>query len=287
MIHIPVMLDEVIDLLNIQKDKIYIDATFGRGGYSNAILKSGGKVIAIDRDIKAVEYAKNHFKNDKFQIYHDIFSNLENIILDIPEAIIFDLGICTDQLQYTGISFHSDHLDMDMGLSRYKTYDLINKSPLQLLHKIISEYGEEKYAYKIAKLIIQNRPIKSSKDLAQIIADHIPRSKIHAATKTFQAIRIYINDELNEIYKALRISMNMKIPKIIAVTFHSLEDRIVKRAFIKQRSYSSAKLGESIAKESEENIYNHKLYFPSNEEIKNNRSARSAKLRIGYIKNAN
>ena len=288
-VHIPVMLNEAIEALNIESGKTYIDATFGRGGYSKAILALGGKVIAIDRDINAVRYAEENINDSNFRIVHNIFSNLHKITFgESIDGIVFDLGLCTDQYKYSGFSFKSDtSLDMNMGLANRSTNFVINRMKKEYLEKIISMYGEDKHAGKIANLIVERRntkPFESSHELSSFIEKNMPRSRIHSATRTFQAIRIYVNDELNELKDALNRCMSMKIKKIVVVSFHSLEDRIVKYSFNPKKSFISPKLDGIIPDSNKiESIYKSFLLMPSKEEIINNKLARSAKLRYGVL----
>lgn len=294
--HVPVMLDEVLKILQPYPDQIYIDGTFGRGGYSHALLAHGARVLAIDRDIQAIEYAKQYFTNNtKFRIVHDKFSNIKNIIKNNTDfiqteinGIVLDLGFCTDQITSDRLSFHSEQLDMSMGLSDKSTDFIVNKSNVQLLSDVIFKYGEERRAHYIANLIVKHRPIHSNKQLSSLIAKHIFNKKIHSATKTFQAIRIYVNDELNELHKVLHDLYGIK--KIIAISFHSLEDRIIKRFFTPQKSFISYKMAQDTSANIPDELhginpqqYSAKLILPSAQEIIHNRQARSAKLRYGIL----
>jgi len=248
--HKSVMLNEVLENLDLKNKGVYIDATFGAGGYSKAILDANEKnqVIAFDRDENVKKLASSFKKQyqERFNFYNECFSNIKNIKLrDDIAAIIFDLGVSSMQLDDAdrGFSFNKKaKLDMRMGKNSISAYEVVNQFKEEDLANIIYQYGDEKYSRIIAKNICKERavkPIKFTTELADIIAKAKNRyfSKTHPATKSFQAIRIYVNQELEEIKNALEATKKLlkKNGKLIIVSFHSLEDKIVKN-FLKKHS---------------------------------------------------
>jgi len=298
--HIPVMLDEVKSFIPKDKKISVIDATFGGGGYSSSILEefNVSELLAIDRDPISQIFAKKFKKKFlNFKLINDKFSNIDKIIKKSKkyDLIIFDLGISSNQIDIAerGFSFQNKGpLDMNMGLSNINAYDIINLYDEKKIANIIYELGNEKFSRRIAKNIVLNRKIKfinNTIELAEIIQKSIPKfkkTKIHPATKTFQALRIYINDEINE----LKFSLNktLKILKknglLIIVSFQSLEDRIVKDFF----NHNSGKRWRSSRHYPELvdlgpitlKIITKKPIRPSDNEIILNPRSRSAKLRV-------
>ena len=306
--HIPVMLDEVQTYIPNNKKISIIDATFGGGGYSKSILEtfSVDQLIAIDRDPISRLFAEKLFKKfDNFSLINGCFSKIDELILNHHnnkknkfDAIIFDLGLSTNQLNdpERGFSFMFDGpLDMGMGINSRKVSEIINNYSELELAKIIYSLGEERLSRKIAKNIVAARKIKSIKstfELVKLIKKSFPisqlnKSKINPATKTFQAFRIYLNDELNELSKALNKSICLLKPKgkLIIVSFQSLEDRIVKD-FLNHNSgkrWRSSRHYPELADEGSItlNLITKKPIRPSEREIINNPRSRSAKLRVG------
>ena len=306
--HIPVMLDEVKSYIpNNEKIKI-IDATFGGGGYSKSILEDFDveKLIAIDRDPVANIFAKEIFsKHKNFSLKTGCFSKIDELVLEDKsnkkndfDVIIFDLGLSTNQLDDSdrGFSFMSDGpLDMGMGQNEKKVSEIVNTYAEKDLANIIYKFGEERFSRRIASKIVLSRKIKlieTTKELSNLIKSVFPikllhKLKINPATKTFQALRIYLNDELNEISSALNKSMDLlkKDGKIIIVSFHSLEDKIVKDFF----NHNSGKRWRSSRHYPELvddrpitlNVITKKPIRPSESEIDHNIRSRSAKLRVG------
>ena len=298
--HFPVMLDKVIQICNpSNKEQIFIDCTFGSGGYSKELLKFPNiKIIALDRDksvIKRAEFLKKKFLN-QFTFYNEKFSNLDKIIKADrkPDVIIFDLGLSTFQLQdYSrGFSFKSkDKIDMQMGLSNTSAEDVINTLDEKSLKLIIKILGEEKEAGRIAKNIIkarENKKIDTVSELVKIIELSKKKNfnkKINVCTKTFQALRIFVNKETTELIDGLiKASQLIKFGgKIIVISFHSIEDKIVKYYFT---NYSASKSNPSRYMPSESNKknsffekYKNNFLIPSSEELIKNPASRSAKLR--------
>jgi len=303
--HYPVMLDQILSIISPQHGGTFIDCTFGGGSYSNAILKHPGtKVIAIDRDNLTKKYAKileKKFPN-RFAFFNEKFSNLNKIISqkEKPKAIIFDLGLSSFQLadQERGFSFNSkNYLNMEMGINDESAYEIINTLETEYLATIIKVLGEEKDGKLIAKKIDKYRkiqPIKSSHELAKIINEAkrgYNKYKKNPATKTFQAIRIFVNKELTELILGLieAIKMLDNGGMLIVVSFHSLEDKIVKNLF---NLYSNLKKNPSRYIPIIENktilfkMVSKKPLIPSSLEVKKNIRARSAKLRFA-IRNDN
>jgi len=287
--HYPVLHREVLNFFKDIKKGYIVDATIGGGGHSFLILKKlpEVKIIGIDKDEYAIQTADQKLKQFKgrYNLIRSSFKNIDNILdqlgLQTVQGFLFDLGVSIFHLKTErGFSFQKDQpLDMRMDRSQSLTaYDVINKYSKNLLEKIIFEYGEEKFAKRIVKNIIEERkknPIKTTKQLADIVYRSYPpplrRGRIHPATKTFQAIRIEVNDELSEI--KLGVSKGIeRLEKggiIQVISFHSLEDRIVKNIF---REAKKLKKLEILTK---------KPITPGMEEIKENPPSRSAKLRVG------
>jgi len=296
--HYPVMLDQILRIISPQHGGTFIDCTFGGGGYSQAILKyPHTKVVAIDRDKFTEKYAENLTKKfpKRFSFFQNKFSNLSEIInLNLnPRAIIFDLGLSSFQLAdpQRGFSFKSKgFLNMEMGINKYSAYDVVNTLDKRYLTKIIKVLGEERDGKIIANRIARQRtknPIKNSKELASIITDvkkNYKKYKKNPAQKTFQAIRIFVNQELTELVLGL-IAATKLLSKggiLIVVSFHSLEDKIVKYFF---NLYSNLKKNPSRYLPLDENksilfkLLSKKVITPDKKEISQNNRSRSAKLR--------
>ncbi len=304
--HTPVMLNEIISFLPSTRSLNIIDATFGGGGYSRGILEklNVNQLLAIDRDpISKIFSREIESKYLNFTFINDKFSKIEEIVNSSKlkekkfDIILFDLGTSSNQIDNAerGFSFNQDGpLDMRMGHSDKKAYDIVNNYEEKNLANIIYEYGEERYSKVIAKEIVKNRKIKfitNTKELSTIIKNCIPKkkqftNKTHPATKTFQAIRVYVNDELNELKKSLEKTLNIlkKDGLILVVSFQSLEDRIVKEFF----NHNSGKRWRSSRHYPELpdklvtklQIITKKPIVPSASEISNNPRSRSAKLRV-------
>lgn len=296
--HIPVLLQELLEHLVPQHNRTYVDCTFGTGGYTKAILQHNCNVIAIDQDPEVAIYA-NIIKKQygkKFQFYNTNFINLHSIIMHPVDGIIFDLGTSMLQLKtyHRGFSFQTDSkLDMRMNpeISTPTAKDLINTTTERQLSDIIYKYGGERNARKIAKVIHSCKSnIHTTLQLAKIIHDAIGSDrygKIDSATKTFQALRIVVNNELNNFTIALENITPLLIcgSKLIVVSFHSLEDRIIKnflRRNVEKKIAKSKYNKISIVNEciSEYKVLTKKPITASQTEINNNPSARSAKMRI-------
>lgn len=303
--HTPVMLNEVVAGLDVKKGEIVVDCTLGGGGYTKAISElvgDRGKVLSIDADEMAIKNAKTRIKNKELTeniiLVNDNFSNITDIIqkngLEKIDAAVFDLGLSSAQLadEKRGFSFNIDApLIMEFGgkVETSKTYYIVNNYRFEDLEKIIREYGEERYAGRIAKAIINNRPLKTTKELSETIIKAVPknyeRGRIHPSTRTFQALRIATNDELKSLREALTgvLASLKKTGRIAVVSFHSLEDRIVKQFFKKESLACVCPPKAPICvchHQPKLKIITKKALTPSAEEIKNNSRARSAKLRV-------
>ena len=296
--HFPVMLNEVIQISSPLSNKIFIDCTFGGGGYSKEILKFSNTIIhAIDRDKKAILKAKLLEKKfpQRFKFHQTKFSQLETISKENVDAIIFDLGLSSIQLDDLdrGFSFRSDKkLNMMMGLNEISALEVVNNLSEKNLKLIIKILGDEKEASKIAKNIVKYRNIKkinNTSELVKIIEESKKKnytSKINPCTKTFQAIRIFVNKEITELVNGI-INATKKLKpggKILIISFHSLEDKIIKYFFTnfsKNQSRSSRYFPEDkVAKLILFDDYKNRVFRASKKEIEQNNRARSAKLRF-------
>ncbi len=301
--HFPVMLNEVLKISPPSSRKKYIDCTFGGGGYSKAILKfSNSHVQAIDRDKDTLSIAKKlerQFPN-RFKFYQKKFSQLGTISKDYVDTIIFDLGLSSIQLDNLerGFSFKSEKkLNMTMGLNDISALDAINNLSEKNLKLIIKIFGEEKEAHIIAKNIVKYRNIKkivNTTDLVSIIEKSKKKtfsSKINPCTKTFQALRIFVNKEITELINGV-VSATKKLKpggKILVISFHSIEDRIIKyffSNFSENKSRPSRYLPENKTLEKALfNGYKNKVFRPSRKELDQNSRSRSAKLRFATRSN--
>ena len=306
--HLPVMLEEVVSHIPINKKLNIIDATFGGGGYSKYLLENFdiGKLIAIDRDPITKKFASelsNKFNN--FELINGKFSQLDKLILESEsnkknefDIIIFDLGVSSNQIDNSdrGFSFsRNGPLDMGMGNNSQKASNIVNSYSELDLANIIYKYGEERLSRRIAKNIVEARKIKlieTTYELSDLIKKAFSgkkssKSKLNPSTRTFQALRIYLNDELNELNIALNKSLELlsNKGKIITVSFHSLEDKIVKD-FFNHNSGKRWRSSRHYPELSEDGpitikIITKKPIRPSEQEINYNPRSRSAKLRVG------
>ena len=302
--HYPVMLNQVLSIISPQHGGTFIDCTFGGGGYSKAILKyPNTKVLAIDRDSIVKQYAdvlKKRFPG-RFNFFQDKFSNIDKIIQanENPKSIIFDLGLSSFQLSddKRGFSFKSKNsLNMQMGLNKYTAYDVVNFLDKECLANIIKIFGEEKDNRKIAQKIIKRRnvkPIKTSEELASIVNEvkkNYNNYKKNTATKTFQAIRIFVNQELTELIIGLILASQLLSDGgvLVVVSFHSLEDKIVKNFFnlySELNKNPSRYLPFKKKKDGLFKLLSKKPIVPNKKEINENIRSRSAKLRYAVRNN--
>lgn len=300
--HKAVLLDEVIELMNIQPDGKYVDATFGRGGHSRAILaKLGakGRLLVIDQDEQAIAEATALANSDeRVVVGHVRFDELEKLVDDLQwteqvQGVLMDLGVSSPQLDdpSRGFSFlREGPLDMRMdprqSLSAEKWVNTAKESEIA---RVLKEYGEERFARRIAKAICRERavhPISKTTQLAKIVADANPRweRRIHPATRSFQAIRIQVNDELGALHRALDQTLNVLAVggRMLVISFHSLEDRLVKR-FIQQQERGDDIPFDIPLRHDQLNIRMKRVGKPvhaTDAEIESNTRSRSAVLRV-------
>ena len=297
--HFPVMLEEVIKICSPIKNGTYIDCTFGAGGYSKKILNGNKtKVIALDRDKFTLSIAKKLEKNypNRFTFYQKKFSEVDTVVENqTADAIIFDLGLSSIQLNNLerGFSFKSkEKLDMSMGLSDISAEEVVNNYSEQKLKTIIKILGEEKDASRIAKNIVKVRSVNKIirvDQLVKIIEKSKKKNytkKINVSTKTFQALRIFVNKEITELIRGIINATKILKPggKILIISFHSIEDKIVKY-FFSNFSTSRSKPSRYFPESKENNIslfetYKNKIITPSDVEVIKNFPSRSAKLRF-------
>lgn len=297
--HSPVLLGEVIELLNVEKNEWYLDATLGDGGYSLEIIKNGGRIVGLDVDPQALERARKRlqgagYSGGDFILIQGNFRDLKNLItaqMDPSRMLganqkfagaIFDLGVSSLQLEspQRGFSFSKEGpLDMRMDPKLgVRAFDLINILTRKELYELFSKLGEEKFAWAVAKAVVSARGItrekglKTTKDLAELVEKTVGRKDrhIHPATRVFQALRIVVNDELNALKGGLDQVKDLikNNGTILVISFHSLEDRIVKTTF---KKWQSEGLGQILTK---------KPITPGEAEIRENPRSRSAKMRV-------
>ena len=292
--HYPVLLNEIISIITPQHGGTFIDCTLGQGGYTHEILKIKSSIIGLDRDISSEivgQKIKKKFPN-RFLFKNLRFSKLNNLKLkdENIKSIIFDLGFSMDQLKDTkkGLSFnYSGALDMRLGINKFSANEVINNLDSKELEKIFKFFGDENDAKLISKNIVKERISKNlnTQNLVKIIEKSKKRKnfKIHVATKTFQALRIFVNQEISElIYGLINAAKILKKDGVLAVvTFHSLEDKIVKYFFRNLSEHKSISRYEPKTKKNEIffSMPQKKPIVPSSEELKENPSSRSAKLR--------
>ncbi|MEL6371752.1 MAG: 16S rRNA (cytosine(1402)-N(4))-methyltransferase RsmH [Pseudomonadota bacterium] len=305
--HTPVLLREVVDALEVSKGGVFVDATFGAGGYTSALIKGGAsRVIGLDRDPTAISAAKDNgalstFIGEKLILietpFADVFNACHAAGVDQIDGIVFDLGVSSMQLDQAGRGFsfrQAGPLSMRMDNAKPDAADFVNTADEDDMAIVFKVLGEERHARRIAREIVsvrQEKVIDTTIELAEIVerAQPAPRGpqRIHPATRVFQAIRMFVNDELGQLARALRASelLLREGGRLVVVTFHSLEDRVVKQFFVDR-----ANLGGSgsrhlpQAQDAEPPVFDlrhRKAVIPSEEEIARNPRSRSAKLRTG------
>lgn len=302
--HVSVLLNECIEGLNIKEDGIYADGTLGGAGHSSEILKNlskDGLLIGIDQDEDALKAAKNRLQNyNNVKYVHNNFYNIDSILNELGiekiDGMMMDLGVSSYQLDEAerGFSYMKD-APLDMRMNRENSlsaYEVVNNYEEQEIYRIIRDYGEEKFAKRIAKFIVEQRelkPINTTLELVEIIKSAIPakarREGPHPAKRTFQAIRIEVNSELSILNKAIEDGVNRlnKGGRMAIITFHSLEDRIVKIKFKElatactcPREFPICVCGGT----AKVKLISRKAIEPSKEEVEENPRSRSAKLRV-------
>lgn len=283
--HTSVLLQETIDFLGIQKGKSYIDATLGGGGHTSQIIARGGSVLGIDQDKEAIDWVEKNVKtkSKELVVARGNFKEVERIAKEYGfeevSGIIFDLGISSHHVDDSsrGFSFQAEGpLDMRMNQDLQVTArDLVNVLSKKDLADLFFKFGEERFSRRIAEKIViarQTKAIESTRELGEIVRRAVPgrNQKVHPATKVFQALRIVINDELESLQEALPKALALLTSKgrIAVISFHSLEDRIVKNQF---RDWEKQGVGIQVTK---------KPVIPSEDEIQANSRSRSAKLRV-------
>ncbi len=299
--HLPILLDEVVEALNIKVNGIYVDATYGRGGHSRAILSrlGQGKLVVVDQDPMAIESALDLAKEDpRVIVVQKDFASLKNELnaLDIHsvDGILMDIGVSSPQFddQSRGFSYRLDaRLDMRMNtLQALDAWKVVNEYEFEKLVFIFKRFGEEKFSKEIARKIEQARSKKSidtTLELVDVIKSALPMKvlslKGHPAKQVFQAIRIEVNQELNQLETALKVFPDLlsKNGRLAIISFHSLEDRMVKQSFIQR---SQVDLPSKLPIQNIDNalfaLYSKKAIVPSEKEIEENPRAHSAKLRV-------
>ena len=302
--HRPVLLDACIEALNIRSDGVYLDGTLGRAGHSEQIIRrlTTGRLICVDRDQAALEAARERLAPwvDKLTLVHSNFDRVDEILdrLSLPgvDGMLFDLGVSSPQLDdgSRGFSYMADApLDMRMDREeRLTAADVVNGWPQEELRRIITQYGEERYAPQIAGAIVRrraDRPISTTLELAEVIKSAMPgkalREKQHPAKRTFQAIRIAVNDELASVERMLRRAVPRlnRGGRLAVITFHSLEDRIVKTGLADFARGCTCPPDFPVCvcgKTPDIKLINKKPILPTAQEIEENPRARSAKLRV-------
>ena len=298
--HYSVLLNESIDLLNIKENGIYVDCTLGYAGHSKEILKrlKNGFLYAFDQDMEAIKYSEEELKkiSNNFEIIHANFSSLKSELekrgIDHVDGILFDLGFSSPQIdnEYRGFSFMKDAaLDMRMDQTNKKSaYDVVNNYNLEDLTNIFYKYAEEKYSRSIAKNIISSRPINTTLELVDVIKKSVPVSYAltrHPERVIFQAIRIEVNNELRVLESTLPDAINLlnKDGRIAVITFHSLEDRIVKHIFKSNSEVPDIVKGLPDIPDGYKpkiKLINKKPIVASDREINENSRSKSAKLRV-------
>ena len=305
-VHIPVMTEEVINYLVTRQDGLYVDATLGLGGHTKSILdftNRQSRVIGLDVDEEAINIASNNLYKYKSNVVfrNSNFSEIDRVLMELEigevDGIVADLGMSSFQLDSSqrGFSFIRDEkLDMRMDPRlRFTAYDLVNEMSVDEISKVLKVYGEERWSRRIAKRIVYTRkekPISTSAELANLVYEAIPKkfhpAKIHPATKTFQAFRIAVNHELDNIEEFIgkAIPSLKSGGRLVIISFHSLEDRIVKNLFqhLSSPCICPPDLPQcGCSKKSELNILTRTPLVPGEAEIINNPRARSAKMRAG------
>ena len=292
-VHTPVLLDEVMTYLQVRPDGTYLDCTTGEGGHAYEIgrrLSSEGTLFMMDVDAEVLAIARERLNSTAARkvIIRGNFRDMTRLLKDYPDTgfdgILMDLGFSSEQLAGTGkgLSFsHDQPLDMRLDDSLGTTArDIVNSFPEDTIADILWKYGEERRSRQVARAIVRRRqraPIATTSELAETVATVFPtrHARIHPATKTFQALRIYVNDELNALEAGLKSASSLLKPqgRLLVISYHSLEDRIVKRSYL-------ALCEKPVSGEPGFRLINKKVIRPSDTEVAVNRRSRSAKLRV-------
>ena len=298
--HIPVMLEECIEALQIKKGGIYVDGTLGGAGHSRRIAEKGVKLIGIDRDITAINTAKERLKDYDVTFVNDNYNNIDNILeqlgVDKIDGVLLDLGVSSYQLDTPerGFSYRYDApLDMRMNVNdSVSAFDVVNKYSSADLEKIFFEYGEERYSRQIARNIVEARqvkPIETTFELAELVKKSIPfktrKDEKHPEKRVFQAIRIAVNDELSGLGETIKAFCEHLKPggRMAVITFHSLEDRTIKTAFVSLAQGCTCPKDFPICvcnNKPKAKVVTKKPMLPTKEELLINSRSASAKLRV-------
>jgi len=294
--HTTVLLNEAVDELlqaTVGGDGAYVDATFGRGGHSRLILSrlsARGRLLAFDKDLEAIAEA-GHIEDARFSIRHEGFSHLGELPAGSVDGVLMDLGISSPQIDSPerGFSFRFDSpLDMRMDTTRGQSVaEWLATAEVDQITEVVRDYGEERFAFQIAKALVARRqergPISSTTDLAQLVADTVKTREPgqNPATRTFQAFRIFINAELAELEQALEASLQVLAPggRLVVISFHSLEDRIVKQ-FMAKHSKEVVDRRVPFAEPVKMRLKTHGRIRPSETEVRGNPRSRSAIMRM-------
>ena len=302
MTHISVLLNEAVEALNLRKDGLYVDCTLGGGGHSSLILSKipNGHLFAFDQDAYAIDVAREKLSlvADNFTIINSNFSNIKEVLnqrgVSGVDGILYDLGVSSFQIDLPerGFSYRLDG-PLDMRMNQNQTldaYTIVNTYNEERLKKLLYEYGEERYAPLIAKKIAierEKKPITSTLELVDIIKKAVPANYLrlgHPAKQTFQAIRIEVNNELGILRKSLENGLTMlnRGGRMVVISFHSLEDRIVKKLFKEKTTLNLPKGLPFIPSgyDIEFELVNHKIIIPSDDELTTNTRSHSAKMRV-------
>jgi len=295
--HIPVLLNEIVQAIAPDEGDIVIDGTFGGGGYTKAILDAANcRVFAIDRDPDAIKRGNTLSKSldNRLTMFEGCYGDMAALVNQKVNAVVLDIGVSSFQIDEAdrGFSFREDGpLDMRMAQSGESAADVVNTYDEKDLADIIYKYGEERHSRRVARAIVEARKeeeITTTAQLAKIVRSVVwqAKDKIDPATRTFQGLRIYVNDELGELERGLAAAEELLLPggRLVVVTFHSLEDRIVKK-FFKERSGANARTNRYMPDAATDGpqptfkLVTRKPVAPSEEELKDNPRARSSKLR--------
>lgn len=297
-LHVPVLVQEMADAMNLRAGGVYVDATYGGGGYTQMLLDRTPsiRVIGLDRDPDAQKRSARHEGDARFSFIRVNFGDMENAVRDVApdgvDGIVMDIGVSSFQIDEgaRGFSFMLDGpLDMRMDNENGRSAaDFVNEESEEALADIFYRYGEERHSRRVARAVVAARPITTTRQLAKIIEDAMPkwREKNHPATRCFQALRIAVNDELGELERGLAAAERLlkNGGRLVVVTFHSLEDRIVKQ-FMNERAGRTGAVSRFAPPAANQNSATFKLVHtkaiaPGEDELRRNPRARSAKLRV-------
>lgn len=283
--HKPVLLNEVLEFLAVRERERYIDATVGRGGHAIEIIRRGGVLLGIDRDAETINHLKREWRQQEnivnWQLVTGNFSDIKQIatktgFTDV-HGVLFDLGLSSWQLEQSGRGFsyqRDEPLDMRMSLdASFTAADLLNNSTRQELYEIFTRFGEEQHSRRLAKAVFRARPLKSTGELRELLSGETPgrqQDKLRTVARVFQAVRIAVNREISNLKLALPQALELLKTggRLLVISFHSLEDRTVKQIYL------------AAEKENRGKIITKKPLRPTPEEVKRNRRANAAKLRV-------